>query len=458
MTSIESRSYCRVVVIASSTRVDLALPADIPIIDLLPMLLQYTGEAREDGGGGHGGWKLVRVGHGELDGGRTLRALDIADGEVLRLAPREEPTVVPVFDDIVDAIASTRRDRINARSVNPGLGAGLIVTAVAIAALTLFQRGLREPGTTTVNAYIAGGVSVVLLGLAAAIAHGYRNRILATATAAAGIPTAFVCGVSAVGDPPGHWGVLLGAALGLAYALVAQLALRTGTAVFSAVALAALFTGVSALIAGLLHADAVEVVAGTAAVALAALTVLPRLAVRLARLPLATVPTTADELQENDDLDNIEDVTARARVAGEYLAGTQIGAAAVVGFCAMVLGVHLSVLSVALAATVVVAMALRARSIPSLGVRIALIGSAGVSGLAAGIVLVATRRDDNGIALLLVLLGLALLSLVLASAGNRRRVSPQTMRLIDFFEAGVVIAVLPLAVGVMGLYSVLRHL
>ena len=124
MTSIESRSYCRVVVIAPSTRVDLALPADVPIIDLLPMLLQYAGELRDDGGGQHGGWKLVRVGYGELDGGRTLRSLDVADGEVLRLAAREERDVVPVFDDIVDAIAAARRDRINTRSVNPGLGAG----------------------------------------------------------------------------------------------------------------------------------------------------------------------------------------------------------------------------------------------------------------------------------------------------------------------------------------------
>ncbi len=140
MTSIESRSYCRVVVIAPSTRVDLALPADVPIIDLLPMLLQYAGELRDDGGGQHGGWKLVRVGHGELDGGRTLRSLDVADGEVLRLAAREERDVVPVFDDIVDAIAAARRDRINTRSVNPGLGAAVVVAAMAVGALTLLYR------------------------------------------------------------------------------------------------------------------------------------------------------------------------------------------------------------------------------------------------------------------------------------------------------------------------------
>lgn len=458
MTSIESRSYCRVVVVAPSTRVDLALPSDVPVIDLLPMLLQVTGEAREDGGGAHGGWKLVRAGHGELDGGRTLRALDVADGELLRLAPREEPTVVPIYDDVVDAIASTRRERINARSMNPGLAAGLIVAAMAAAALTLFLRGLREAGTTTVDAYVAGGLSLVLLGLAAAIAHGYRSRILATATAAAGIPTAFVCGLGAVGDPAGHWGVLLGAALCLAYTLGAALALRTGTVVFAAVALAAVFTGVSALIAGAAHVDAVRVVAGTAAVALGALSLLPRLAVRLARLPLATVPTSAEDLQAGDEPDNIADVTARARVAGEYLAGTQIGTAAVAGFCAFILGAHLGVLSVALAATVVVALALRARSIPGLGARVALVGSAALGGLAAAVEVARSGHDGNGIALLLVLLGLALVTLVIASAPSRHRVSPQLMRLIDYFESAVVIAVLPLAVGAMGLYSVLRHL
>ncbi len=47
---------------------------------------------------------------------------------------------------------------------------------------------------------------------------------------------------------------------------------------------------------------------------------------------------------------------------------------------------------------------------------------------------------------------------MLTTSGSRRRPSPQTLRLIDFFEAAVVVAVLPLAVGVMGLYGVLRSL
>jgi type VII secretion integral membrane protein EccD len=202
----------------------------------------------------------------------------------------------------------------------------------------------------------------------------------------------------------------------------------------------------------------VRVVAGTIAVALAGLSILPRLAVRLARLPLATVPTTSEDLEATDDVGDIDDVSARARLAGEYLTGTQIGCGLTVGFSALVLAVHASVLSIALAATAAVAMALRARSIAGLGGRIALVGSSAASGLVAVVVLVLANRDGNGIGLLIVELAVGALALLVTTAGSRRRISPPTLRLIDFFESAVVIAVLPLAVGVMGLYTVLRQL
>ena len=103
-------------------------------------------------------------------------------------------------------------------------------------------------------------------------------------------------------------------------------------------------------------------------------------------------------------------------------------------------------------------MALRARSVASLGGRIALLGSAAASGVVAAAALTLAKRAGNGIALLVTELVLGAFVLLLATSRSRRRASPQTMRLIDFFESAVVIAVLPLAVGVMGLYSILRHL
>jgi type VII secretion integral membrane protein EccD len=324
---------------------------------------------------------------------------------------------------------------------------------MAVGALTLLYRS-----ATVVDAYIAGGVALALLGLATAVAKGTGDRILATATAASGLPFTLICGLNAVTGDFGRWGVLLGSALALVYALGAQLALGTGTVVFAGAATTALLTALSALVAGLAHVTPLQVVAGTIAVAVAALAVLPRLAVRLARLPLSTVPTSSEELQATDDLGDIDDVSARARLAGEYLTGTQIGCAVTIAFSGMLLAFQHTALTVALAATATVAMALRARSVASLGGRIALLGSAAASGVVAAAALTLAKRAGNGIALLITELVIGAFVLLLATARSRRRASPQTMRLIDFFESAVVIAVLPLAVGVMGLYSTLRHL
>jgi type VII secretion integral membrane protein EccD len=252
--------------------------------------------------------------------------------------------------------------------------------------------------------------------------------------------------------------VLLGATLALAYSLAAALALGTGTVVFAASAIASFFAAGSALVGGLTHVSLVRIVAGTIAVALAALSVLPRLAVRLGRLPLATVPTTSEDLNDTDEIGDINDVSSRARVAGEYLTGTQIGCAATIAFSgAVLLSDAPTVLSVALAATALVAMALRARSVAGLGGRIALVASAAACGFVAGMVTVFADRQGTGLVLLAVELAFGALILVLSTA-RRRRPSPQTLRMIDFFEAAVVVAVLPLAVGVMGLYSLLRQL
>ncbi|MEK8108407.1 EsaB/YukD family protein [Micromonospora sp. M12] len=73
---------------APRTRMDLALPSDVPMADLLPTLLRYAGEDMADEGARHGGWALSRLGGAPLDGGRTVAQLGVRDGEVLYFNPR----------------------------------------------------------------------------------------------------------------------------------------------------------------------------------------------------------------------------------------------------------------------------------------------------------------------------------------------------------------------------------
>ena len=79
--------FSRVTVVAPKTRIDLALPADVSVADLLPMLLEKAFEATPDGGARHGGWCLARLGDAPLDPNRTLDSLGVVDGDLSPTLP-----------------------------------------------------------------------------------------------------------------------------------------------------------------------------------------------------------------------------------------------------------------------------------------------------------------------------------------------------------------------------------
>ena len=82
--------FSRVTVVAPRTRIDVALPADVAVADLLPMLLDMAKEATPDGGARHGGWCLARLGDSPLDPSRTLASLGVVWD--VRQPPATQPT------------------------------------------------------------------------------------------------------------------------------------------------------------------------------------------------------------------------------------------------------------------------------------------------------------------------------------------------------------------------------
>lgn len=451
--AIETKPFARVVVIAPRTRVDLALPVDIPIVDLLPMLLDLVGERSDAGGGLHGGWQLSRVDGGAMGSDQTLRSLDIVDGTALHLTPRETNVAPPIYDDTVDAIAATIRSSMSTRSTNPAAGACGAAVGLAIAALALLYKGNDNP----VNTYLALASALLALGAGTAIARGPRERVIATTVAAGGLPFAFVAGIAIVPGHIGPPGYLLGFALMLIYSFMALMALATGTVVFVTGALISLFGLGAAIVCTAADVKPLYTVAGTAAIGIAAIATLPWLVVRLARLPLPFIPTSGSEIR-NDDTDiDIGQLTARARLADEYLNGGYIGCAAVVAFSSAAVALHGSLMSVLLACACMAALLLRIRSIVSMVPRAAIIAVSLGTILAAGVVEVAgLGRTSSG--LFAAALGVAGAAVLLSVVVPRVRISPVTLRFVDFVEAAVLISILPLAVGVMNLYSTLRHL
>ena len=98
--------FSRVTVVAPTTRIDLALPSDVSVADLLPMLLDMAREMTPDGGSRHGGWVLAKLGESAaLDPSQSLSSQGVVDGDILQLRRRSDDPPPPLYDDVVDALA-----------------------------------------------------------------------------------------------------------------------------------------------------------------------------------------------------------------------------------------------------------------------------------------------------------------------------------------------------------------
>ena len=111
--STKSATLSRVTIVSPRTRIDLALPSDVPLSDLLPTILHQAGEYYIDEAGDNGGWILTRLGEEAIDTGHSCSQLGINDGEMLYLNPADAAKPEVVFDDIIDAIATASEQRGN---------------------------------------------------------------------------------------------------------------------------------------------------------------------------------------------------------------------------------------------------------------------------------------------------------------------------------------------------------
>src|SRR3954469_3811605 len=100
--------HCRGTVGAPPRRVDVALPADVPLAELLPELLRLIGEpvpTSAVGAAALNGYVLTGADGTALDTSAALAEQGVLDGGVLRLRPADGVPEAAVHDDIADAVA-----------------------------------------------------------------------------------------------------------------------------------------------------------------------------------------------------------------------------------------------------------------------------------------------------------------------------------------------------------------
>ena len=448
--------FSRVTVVAPQTRIDVALPADVAVADLLPMLLEMAREQTADGGSRHGGWCLATLGGSAMDPNRTLAATGVVDGDMLQLRRRSESPPPPLFDDVVDAIAVSSPDSYRPWTPKTARALGQVAGGLALvtAAVALFMAG---PGLAP--AITAGGGAVLAVALGGVVTRVFGDHGTGVLVAAAGLPMAFVAGLYAVpGGELDRPNMLLACTPVLVVAAASILVLGTGITTFVAAASAAAIGAGAALVGTLIAHPAAGIAAGTASVTLAALSALPRLTIQLARLPIPQVPRGAEDLKQDSGFPDYAAIERRAGLAHEYLTGMIIGCGLVTAVCAVVLAASGRMAAIILAVVVTLVMLLRARTYANGTQAIALLaaGMASAAGLIVGWMIRADAFELNlWIFASLALLGAA--ALVLGVVFPRQRFSPVLRRSVDVTEAVLIASVLPVALAVMDLYSTVRH-
>ena len=463
MTRAVGSGLTRITVAAPRRRVDVALPDGVPVAELLPGLLRSAGEELADEGQEHGGWLLRRPQGGLVDPGRSLAAQELRDGEVLHLVPRQQDWPELDYDDVVDAIAEGARAHSRSWAGPDTRRAGLVVTAGAVLlALGLVLstgpgRGWLLPGA------IGLGLALLLVVLAAGVARAFGDTATATVLGLLALPAAALGGlVVGLGDlglaqlaPPQ---VLTGAVA----LLVAAAAVYGGVGDRTQYGVGGVVTGllgvVGALIAQADSMDAVDTAAVLLAVVLALTPLVPLLSIRLGRLPVPVLPTTAEELVSDTPPVPRSRVEARVRRSDELLTGMLGGGAVVTVLASTVL-----VLSGRRSALVLVALVagvglLRTRMFPALRHRLPLAVAGGTGLVLLGLAGLALDPQGRLLVVVPLLMLVGLVGLLAGRAYAVRTPGPYIGRLADVLDVLLVLAVVPTVCVVVGLYGYVRGL
>ncbi|MHA6785322.1 type VII secretion integral membrane protein EccD [Pseudonocardia saturnea] len=497
-------AYTRVTVLAPRTRVDVALPADVPLGELVPMVLELVGEP----GPRPVAWRLTGATGGPLHPAATLDELGVLDGELLRIGPDTIPPPPPVFDDPVDALAASAGRTGRRAGPDPRAAVALVLGCLAAAVVATLPAGPWAAGA----AVLTGAAAVGAVARAASLARrpddaddaapagrsghggsgrrgdagdgpwpgdrdghplpdeqgpwepdpgGPRRRTrhdpeAAGAAALLAVPLAAGAGAAAF---PGPAQLLLAVAAAGVAAASGQAVLRSVRPVLVGVVVAAVPVGLAAVVALRLDVAPGPLAAGIGALALLAGPLLPRAALRLAGLPGPVVPADAGELTDADDGPDLlppAELAARSELARGHLAGL-VGGCAVLAAASVVpvAGVG-GWVGPALGAVTVAVLGLRARGFADAAPARAL----GVCSVLAGVALtasVALAASPPG-RLIVAVLAVAGAGITVAAGRGGTPMSPVARRAVDILEGVLIASAVPLAIAAMGLFAQVRGL
>lgn len=460
--SAKSATLSRVTIVSPRTRIDLALPSDVPLSDLLPTILHQAGEYYIDEAGDNGGWILSRLGEDALDTGHSCSQLSISDGEMLYLNPADAAKPEVVFDDIIDAVATATEQRGNRwdHLATKRFSVGVGTAALGVGAIAILLTGHMA------SAIVGLGIAVVLVGAAALLSRAVGDSRAATYFGVTAVLYSGVGGLLiAAGDRSlfdlagPH--VLIAASAILLFSVLGMVAVgdMASAPVFIVTILGAVVLGIAtALMMIIPNGTAATAAAIAAPLALAILPAAPRLSLSMAMVPTPQLPATTEELKEGDaEAIDGKRILKLSEHAGNYLEALY-SFAAVVGLVSAIALAFSDKIPAGLLLAVIIGLVLlsRSRSVEDRPGRIVMLAG-GMGALAAALAAIFFGTDSILVRLTVILGVLTLITLIamvygLAVAG--KKIAPTWGRSLDIIEALLIVSILPLVGWVCNLYSI----
>ncbi|WP_030186754.1 type VII secretion integral membrane protein EccD [Streptomyces violaceorubidus] len=462
MSDTSVASLCRLTVRAPSRTIDLAVPVDVPVADLLPTVLRYCVEGMEEEGLDHGGWVIQRLGGPALDEEATLEALDLHDGEVLHLRPRSEEMPEVRLDDLVQGIADVTRDRLHAWTADRSrqLLRGFLVCVLLIALGVLAWPG----GPVAPRAAAAGVTGLLLLAGAATAARALGDGGTAGALGVMAVPALSLAGwllPDGQIEGPNAYHVL-GARLlaaGAAGAGAAVLALAA-VALYPPLFLATAVVCVAAAVSGALM-SVFDVPVDKAACAVCAFLVVvggfvPAMAFKLAGMRMPPLPNNPGQLQEGIDPYDGPEVATRTELASGWMIALYGAIGVVCAGCLVPLVHRPSLPEVLIAVVLSLVLLLHGRGMVNVWQRLVLVVP-GAMGAALVLVGAGAHLAPGDRPLFVAgLLGLAALLAVVTWTVPGRRMLPYWGRAAELLQSALAISLLPLTLWAVGVFGELR--
>ncbi|ORV82358.1 type VII secretion integral membrane protein EccD [Mycolicibacterium iranicum] len=298
---------------------EIALPAQLPLREIIPAVQRIVAPSDETVGAAEL-LSLAPIGGAPFSLDATLNTVGVVDGDLLALQPVPAGPPAPrIVEDIADAamIFSAERERpwgtlqIHRGATLAVIGLILVATALAVAH--------RLATDSVFGLFAVSGVAVAAV-LGALLARAGSPR-LATALAAAALPSVAAAFALAVPGEFGPSGVLLGAAGVAAWSIISITVGERAIALFTAAAATALGVALSAAAATLWTLNTVTIGSALILVALLITVQAAQLSATCARLPVPVIPAPGDPTPSAPPLRVLEDLPRRIRAGNSHQTG-----------------------------------------------------------------------------------------------------------------------------------------